>query len=82
MRENDGKVNLIMIYSKHICKCHEVFPLYNYYMLMKKKKISDPIIISGHLNLKRELYRRAISRMFVIILLWGDEEKGSKCYPC
>jgi hypothetical protein len=51
-------------------------------MLMKKKKISDPIIISGHLNLKRELYRRAISRMFVIILLWGDEEKGSKCYPC
>jgi hypothetical protein len=30
-------VNLIKIYSKHICKCHDVSSLYNYYMLIIKK---------------------------------------------
>jgi hypothetical protein len=27
---------LIKMYCKHICKCHYVSPLYNYYMLIKK----------------------------------------------
>jgi hypothetical protein len=33
--------NLIKIYWKHICKCHNVSPSYNYYMLyiLKKKKV-------------------------------------------
>jgi hypothetical protein len=26
MRENNGGVNLIKIYCKHICKCHNVSP--------------------------------------------------------
>jgi hypothetical protein len=26
MRENDGVVNLIKIYCKHLCKCHNVVP--------------------------------------------------------
>jgi hypothetical protein len=30
-------VNLIKIYCKHICKCHNVSALYNYYMLIKKE---------------------------------------------
>jgi hypothetical protein len=33
MRENDGEVNLIKVG----CKYHSVFPLYNYYMLKKKR---------------------------------------------
>jgi hypothetical protein len=32
-------VNLIKIYHKHKCKCHNEYSLYNY-MLMKKKSIS------------------------------------------
>jgi hypothetical protein len=33
-----NKNDLVMIYCKHICKCHNEFPLYNYYMLIKRKK--------------------------------------------
>jgi hypothetical protein len=36
MRKTNGWVNLIKMYCKHICKYHNVFPLYNYYMLTKK----------------------------------------------
>jgi hypothetical protein len=32
-------VNLINIYWKHICKCHYVSPVYNYYMLLKEENI-------------------------------------------
>jgi hypothetical protein len=31
-------VNLIKIYAGYICKCHNVSFLYNYYMLINKKK--------------------------------------------
>jgi hypothetical protein len=32
MRKNDGGGNLIKIYFKNICKCHNVFTLCTYYM--------------------------------------------------
>jgi hypothetical protein len=43
MRENVGGVNLIKIYCKHICRCHNVYSLYNYYKLIKSNnKKSSP----------------------------------------
>jgi hypothetical protein len=38
MRENDGGVDIMKINYKHICKCHNASPLYNYYMLIKKEE--------------------------------------------
>jgi hypothetical protein len=36
-RTIEGRVNLIKIYSKHICKCHNVYSLYSYCMLILKR---------------------------------------------
>jgi hypothetical protein len=35
--EKERQVNLIKIYCKHVCKCHTVSSMYNYYMLIKIK---------------------------------------------
>jgi hypothetical protein len=37
LRENDGGVNLIKIYYKHIWKCHNESLSYNYSMLINFK---------------------------------------------
>jgi hypothetical protein len=34
VREKDGGGDLIKIYGRHMCKCHNVFPWYNYQMLI------------------------------------------------
>jgi hypothetical protein len=39
MRDNDGGVNPIKIYFKHIYKCHNVSPLDNCHMLIKMFKM-------------------------------------------
>jgi hypothetical protein len=41
LRSGEGimRVSLkIKIYFKHICKCHNLYSLYNNYMLVKKEK--------------------------------------------
>jgi hypothetical protein len=46
-------VNLIKIYCKHICKCHNESPLYIYHMLIKKNHVVILIciyLIGGELN--------------------------------
>jgi hypothetical protein len=41
------QMKLIKIYCKHICKCHNISPLYNYYILIKyfkKKSLNDAFL--------------------------------------
>jgi hypothetical protein len=35
IKENDGGVNLTKIYSKHLCKCHNVSPVQQLYDNLK-----------------------------------------------
>jgi hypothetical protein len=62
---NDGEVNLIKIYCKHICKCHNVIPLCNYYMQIKNVFFFSFFALMRTIG-KRFFFKYRIERIFRI----------------